>query len=63
MFDMFKSDASQQGYNDGFKDGKDGKSKNFTRIIKCWRQNAIDSYCEGYNDGYKAGCFARAMGL
>ena len=63
MFDILKSDAYQQGYDDGFNDAKAGKSKNFTRISRHWRQSAIDSYCDGYNKGYEAGCFARAMGL
>jgi hypothetical protein len=58
---MLESDAYQSGYDDGVEDAKNGKSRNFPRVCRYWRQSAIDSYCEGYKDGYKAGCFLRAM--
>ena len=58
---MLESDAYQSGYDDGVKDAKDGKSRNFARVCRYSRRSAINSYCEGYKDGYKAGCFLRAM--
>ena len=58
---MFESDAYQPGYEDGYNDALAGKPKNFTRVVKFVRKNAIDSYCKGYNEGYEKGCLMRVV--
>jgi hypothetical protein len=48
----------QEGYNNGFRDALNGKSKNYTGFPKAKAAisgNAYDTYVEGYDRGYLDG--------
>lgn len=52
-------DASKQGYEDGFKDAKAKKPKNFNRHIgkikALLSQKYVSTYIDGYCSGYSVG--------
>ncbi|MDR2498818.1 MAG: hypothetical protein LBD28_05200 [Tannerellaceae bacterium] len=55
---MVSFNCYQEGYNDGFRDAMNGKSKSYTGFPKAKAMiagHAYDTYVEGYNQGYADG--------
>ena len=55
---MISFNCYQEGYNDGFRDAMNGRSKRYTVFTK-WKAfvsgHAYDTYVDGYNQAYAAG--------
>jgi hypothetical protein len=55
---IYKLNCYREGYDDGFQDGKEGKSPDYTdsSVLKVLlSENAINSYIEGYKNGHEEG--------
>lgn len=51
-----------KGYDQGFNDGKSGKSKtNVNNFVKGLTSLSVEQYLKGYEEGYRKGCEVRNL--
>lgn len=50
-------DRYDEGYDKGYNDALDGRSRNYGGAAASLTERAFDSWVEGYNEGYRKGLY------